>query len=121
MKIAISSDGKSLNDSIDERFGRCRYFVIVDPENLEFDAVGNPGHRAMNGAGPLAASIIMNMGVQAVVTGKLGPNAHETLKAAGIKVFTGASGRVRDGINQLDQSSLQEASGPTAPRHGGMK
>ena len=36
MKIAISSTGKDLDCQIDPRFGRCQYFIIVDPETMEF-------------------------------------------------------------------------------------
>ncbi len=121
MKIAVSSSGKNLDDSIDTRFGRCQYFIIVDSESLEFEAVDNPGYQAMGGAGTLAAQTILNKDVQAVVTGECGPNAYMSLKAAEIKIFTGASGRVKDGIEQYKSSSLKEASGPTAPPHAGME
>ena len=120
MKIAISSSGKDLESAIDERFGRCGYFIIVDPESLEFEAVENPGGQAMGGAGPLAAQTVINKGVQALVTGNVGPKAYDTIAAAGIKAFTGARGTIRDGINMFLESSLKEASGPTAPMHGGM-
>ncbi len=121
MKIAVSSSGKNLDDSIDTRFGRCQYFIIVDSESLEFEAVENPGYQAMGGAGNLAAQIVLDKGVEAVVTGECGPNAYMSLKAAEIKIFTGASGRVRDGIEQYQSSALEEPSGPTSPSHAGMK
>ena len=34
MKIAITSTGNSLESNIDQRFGRCAYFVIYNTENL---------------------------------------------------------------------------------------
>jgi len=39
MKIAISSSGKDLHAQIDPRFGRCQYFVFIDPKTMEFEAV----------------------------------------------------------------------------------
>jgi len=33
MKIAITSTGNSLESNIDQRFGRCAYFVIYNTEN----------------------------------------------------------------------------------------
>ncbi|TET61977.1 hypothetical protein E3J48_05015 [Candidatus Aerophobetes bacterium] len=42
MKIAVSSTGQDLNALVDARFGRCQYFVIVDPETMEFEAAPNP-------------------------------------------------------------------------------
>jgi len=32
MKIAISAAGPNLESSIDERFGRCHYFIIVETD-----------------------------------------------------------------------------------------
>lgn len=43
MKIAISSTGAMLDDLVDPRFGRCSYYIVVNPETLEFDAVKNTG------------------------------------------------------------------------------
>lgn len=42
MKVAVSSTGAELNDLVDPRFGRCRYY-IVDTETLGFIAVSNTG------------------------------------------------------------------------------
>jgi len=43
MKIAISSTGPELNDLVDPRFGRCRYYIVADTENLDYEAVVNTG------------------------------------------------------------------------------
>ncbi len=34
MKIAITSEGNSLNSLIDPRFGRCAFFAIYDTDTL---------------------------------------------------------------------------------------
>jgi len=41
MKIAVSATGLTLDAEVDPRFGRCQYFVIVDPETMEFEALEN--------------------------------------------------------------------------------
>ncbi len=46
MKIAISSTGPELVDLVDPRFGRCSYYVFVDTETGEYQAVENTGARA---------------------------------------------------------------------------
>jgi len=40
MRIAISATGPTLDAEVDPRFGRCQYFIIVDPETMEFEALG---------------------------------------------------------------------------------
>jgi len=98
MKIAISTAGASLDADTEPRFGRCPYFIIVDPETLEFEAVNNSAAMAAGGAGISAAQSIADKGVQAVLTGHCGPNAHQVLSAAGIQIITGVSGKVREAI-----------------------
>lgn len=41
MKIAFSSTGPDLEDLLDPRFGRCRYYLIVDTEKNDALPVEN--------------------------------------------------------------------------------
>ena len=120
MRVAISAKVPNLESEVDPRFGRCRCFLIVDTDTLKFEALANAGVAASGGAGIAAAQAVINQGVQAVITGNLGPNAHQVLSQAGIKVFAGASGTVRDVIETYKVTGLKEASGPTVKAHTGM-
>ena len=120
MRIAVSASGPSLDAEVDPRFGRCRYFSIVDPDNMEFEAVENSGAQAGGGAGIATAQMIAGKGVEAVLTGNCGPNAFQVLSAAGIKVVTGVSGKVKDSVQDYKAGSLQPASQPNVPGHFGM-
>ena len=42
MKICVTSTGPSLDAPVDPRFGRCQYFMIVDSETMEYEAMQNP-------------------------------------------------------------------------------
>ena len=120
MRIAISASGPNLDAEVDPRFGRCRYFIIVDPENMEFEMMENSGALAGGGAGIATAQMISVKGVEAVLTGNCGPNAFQVLSAAGIKVVTGVSGKVRDTTQSYKAGSLQQSSQPNVPGHFGM-
>ncbi len=120
MKIAISSTGKDLNAQIDPRFGRCQYFVFVDPETMEFEAFENEGLMAMGGAGIQAAQFISQKGANALITGNIGPNAASALSSSGIKVYMVSGGTVKEVIEKYRSGSLRESSGPTVPPHFGM-
>ncbi|MFC1968676.1 NifB/NifX family molybdenum-iron cluster-binding protein [Chloroflexota bacterium] len=119
MKIAISATGPSLDAEVDPRFGRCQYFIIVDPQTLDFEAVENASAMASGGAGIATAQMVANKGVQAILTGNAGPNAYQTLAAAGIQVFTGATGKIRDVIEGYKAGRFQAASQPTVDAHFG--
>lgn len=118
MKICVTAQGANLDAPVDPRFGRCQYFVIVDPETLQYEAIKNPNIDAMGGAGIQSGQIMANKQVKAVVTGNVGPNAFQTLNAAGISVITGASGNVRQVIEQYKNGELKPTQGPTT---GAMK
>ena len=120
MKIAISSTGKDLDAQIDPRFGRCQYFIFVDPETLSFETVGNEGLMASGGAGIQAAQLVVQKGANALITGNLGPNAASALSAGGIKVYLVTGGTVREVLSWYQSGALREVSGPTVPSHSGM-
>jgi predicted Fe-Mo cluster-binding NifX family protein len=120
MKIAVSATGKDLNCQIDPRFGRCQYFIFVDPETMEFEASENEGLTASGGAGVQAAQLIVQKGASALITGNLGPNATSALSASGIKVHLVSGGTVREVTEAFKEGKLNETSGSTVPPHFGM-
>jgi predicted Fe-Mo cluster-binding NifX family protein len=101
MKVAVSATEDNLDAQIDPRFGRCPYFIIVDTESLKFEAIPNTSANASTGAGIQAAQAVTEKGVEAVITGSVGPSASQTLSASGIKIITGAEGIVRDSVMNL--------------------
>jgi predicted Fe-Mo cluster-binding NifX family protein len=120
MRICVSASANSLDASVDPRFGRCPYFIIVDSETLQFEAVPNPASGAVGGAGIQAAQIIASKGAKVVITGNVGPNAFQALSAAGIKIITGAYGTVREVVEKYRRGELKETSSPTVGGHFGM-
>jgi len=120
MKIAISSTGKDLHAQIDPRFGRCQYFIFVDPETMDFEVSENEGLMASGGAGVQAAQLIVQKGAKALITGNLGPNAAQALSASGIKVYLVPKGTVKEVAEAYKSGILKEASGATVPSHFGM-
>ncbi|MFC2038149.1 NifB/NifX family molybdenum-iron cluster-binding protein [Chloroflexota bacterium] len=120
MKIAISMKSPDLEGEIEPRFGRCRYFITVNPETLEFKVISNSSADASGGAGVSSAQMISERGVEAVLTGSCGPNAHEVLSAAGIKIITGVSGKVRDAIEAYKSGKYQSSTEPNADAKAGV-
>lgn len=120
MKVAVSATGKDLNCQIDPRFGRCQYFIFIDPETMEFEAFENEGLMASGGAGVQAAQMVAQKGANTLITGNLGPNAASALSASGIKVYLVPGGTVREVTEAFKVGKLQETSGPTVPSHFGM-
>ena len=120
MRIAVSASGSSLDAEVDPRFGRCQYFIIIDPDTLAFEAVNNSGAIAGGGAGISTAQMIAGKGVDAILTGNCGPNAFQVLSAAGIKIMTSVYGKVQDAVRDYKAGKYQANSQPNVPGHFGM-
>ena len=120
MRVAVCSSGNTLESITDPRFGRCAYFAVVDTETFDFNAVQNPGALSAQGAGIQAAQVISSLEVSAVIAGNFGPNAFQALSAAGVHIYTGASGTVRQSVEQFNAEQLQEVASPTVADHFGM-
>jgi predicted Fe-Mo cluster-binding NifX family protein len=118
MKIAVTSTGNELISDLDPRFGRAKYFIIVDPETLEYDVAENRQNLNLpQGAGIQSAKTIVDQKADVLISGNCGPKAFQVLNAAGIKVVTGAKGRVIDAITQYKNGQLQAAGGANVEGH----
>ena len=121
MKIAITAAQPTLDGPVDPRFGRCAYYVIVDLDTLDFEALPNPNALAMGGAGIRSAQLVASRGVEIVVSGNYGPNAVQTLNAVGVRAMGGAlAGSVRQALERFRQGALQPVTEPTVGLYSGM-
>jgi predicted Fe-Mo cluster-binding NifX family protein len=112
MKIVISSTGGNLDAEVDPRFGRCPWFIIIDPDTMEFEAVANESAMASGGAGIAAAQMVVGKGVKAALTGSCGPNATQVLSGAGVDIITGVSGKVKDAVQSYKSGKLKPGAPP---------
>ena len=118
MKIVITSQGNNLQSEVDPRFGRCKFFIVYDTENKKFEALDNKQNLNIpQGAGIQAGRLVVDTGAEGVVTGNVGPKAFATLDAAGIKIYTGASGTVQDVVDKFQQGIFQPSTGANVEGH----
>ena len=109
MKIAITAQEKELSGEIDLRFGRAKFLLIVDTEAGDFQVHDNELNlNAAQGAGIQTGQNIANLGVEAVITGNVGPNAFKTLNAANIKIFLAEKQTVQEAIDLFKAGKLKE-------------
>jgi predicted Fe-Mo cluster-binding NifX family protein len=119
-RIAVTSTGPTLEDTVESRFGRCAYFLIIDPDSLDFEPMENPNIMLGGGAGIQSAQLMANKRVSVVLTGNCGPNAYQTFGAAGIQVITGITGQVRKAVERFKAGELSSTSSPSVQSHFGM-
>jgi predicted Fe-Mo cluster-binding NifX family protein len=100
-KICLTATDKGLDAEIDPRFGRAAYFLILDPSVQQIEVARNPYLEESQGAGIRAAQMLVDKGVRIVLTGQVGPKADQVLSAAGVQVISGASGTIREAIQNF--------------------
>ena len=108
MKIAISSTGRELSDSVAELFGRCPYFVIAEIENgkiVKADAIKNDNENQASGAGMSAAKLLAENDVNVIIARTIGPRAMDVLRQFNIEVYTG-EGIVKEVIQKFIDKKL---------------
>lgn len=120
MKIAVSAMAPDLDAEVEPRFGRSRYFMLVDPDTLQFESLENTSGMASGGAGIGTAQMIANRGASVVLTGNCGPNAYRTLSAAGIQVISGVGGIVRAAVEDYKSGKFKTSVQASVDSHFGM-
>lgn len=121
MKICITSQGDSLDSTVDPRFGRCQYFIIADTESDDFESFKNPNIDSMGGAGIQSGQLAAEKQVKVLLTGNVGPNAFQTLQAAGLDVIIGVSGTIKEVIERYKRGEFKLTQGPSVDSHFGTK
>ena len=87
MKVAITSTGNSLESKLDQRFGRCAFFVIYDTEKEEMEFITNPNKDAQNGAGPASIQMVASHNVQKIISGEFGIKVKSLLDSLKIQMI----------------------------------
>ena len=117
-RIAVTSEGPSLDDKVDPRFGRAAGFVVVDLDTMNTEYLDNGKSQVMaQGAGIQAAELVARAGVSCLLTGFVGPKAFQALSAAGIKIGQNLEGlTVRQAVERFKSGQVDMAH--TANRAG---
>lgn len=101
MKIAITSEGNSLNSLIDPRFGRCAFFAIYDTDTQNTEFIPNPAKESAEGAGPAAAQFIASKGVKKIVAGEFGSKIKSLLDNLQIEMLNDNGKTISEIIKQF--------------------
>ncbi|OQY06654.1 MAG: dinitrogenase iron-molybdenum cofactor biosynthesis protein [Planctomycetales bacterium 4572_13] len=109
MKIVVTAQGNELSSEVDLRFGRAGNLLVIDTETGDFQTHSNTTNlNAAQGAGIQTGQNVAELGVEAVITGNVGPNAFKVLNAAGVKIFLSKKQTVAEAIDAFKAGQLKE-------------
>jgi predicted Fe-Mo cluster-binding NifX family protein len=114
MKLVLTTSAPELDAELDPRFGRGAYLLIINTDTHQWEALTNPGVNAPGGAGIKAAQYIVNLKVDAAISGDFGPHAFDALQAGGVAMYLyGDCPSVRDAIERFKAGQLEQVGAPT--------
>jgi len=87
MKVAITSTGKNIESKLDQRFGRCSFFVIYDTETKGMEFIPNPNKEAQEGAGPASVQLVASRDVKKIISGEFGIKIKSLLDSLKIQMI----------------------------------
>ncbi|MBU0953246.1 MAG: NifB/NifX family molybdenum-iron cluster-binding protein [Nanoarchaeota archaeon] len=119
MKIVVSASGPDIESTVDEKFGRCPYFIvaeIVDKTIVSHKSIENTSTKQMTGAGTTAAQLVADMNVDAIITGNMGPRAFTIFQQLGIAVYEGR-GIIKKAVQDFIAGNLRKMESAKCPRH----
>lgn len=118
MIIALSSTGTKLEDPMDTRFGRAKYFLFYDTETKEVKAVENKQNlQAAQGAGIQSAMRVAENGAQLLLTGHCGPKAFRVLEEGEIAVYLTSAATGKEALALLEEGKLTKAENADVEGH----
>jgi predicted Fe-Mo cluster-binding NifX family protein len=114
MRIAASTDKGGLDDIVTPQFGRTPSFTIVefDGSIRSVEVVINAASKQSGGAGIAASQLMVDRGVEVVLTGNVGPKAMNVLKAANIRIYRADGLKVEEAVKKLAKGELEEIQAP---------
>ncbi len=113
MKVCIPTMGDGgMEASVSQHFGRAPTFTIVNLDTREVQILANKGEHM--GGNVLPTDTLKDQGVQVIIVGNLGPKAIQAFAEQCIEVFVGATGTVKDAIDDWREGLLTKASSDNA-------
>jgi len=116
MKIAITTSQANMASGLDNRFGRAIHIMIYDSETKQAQPLER-NEPPTHSAGIKTAQDIVNAGVEAVITGHVGPNAFQVLSAANIQVFTSTAASAQEAVELYQKGELTSLAQPDKTGH----
>ena len=111
VRIAIPTKGRGgLEDAVSEVFGRSKTFTLIGIEAgvvKNVKVVENPAVSYKHGAGPIVVKMLVDSGVNVVLSGELGPGASALLEQYNIKMIkVKPSVSVSDTVREVSWSTI---------------
>lgn len=102
MRYLIASSGADLNAKVSNRFGHAEYFIVLDSETGQFEAVPGVGHdEAAHGI-----DRFKKQNIEKVIVGNIGPGAFQDLKDHGWTAYLCRNMTINQAVEQVEKGAI---------------
>jgi len=118
MKIVVTASGPDADSVVDEKFGRCPYFILVEIEDKKitnWKSIENTSIKQKTGAGTTAAQLVADIGVNKIITGNIGPRAFDVFRQLGVDIYEG-NGTVMEVVQEFIDGKLHMLEDAKCPK-----
>ena len=112
MKIGFPANSNTLNALVEDRMSSATWLLIVETDDMSFEALPAPEMASGSGAGIQGLTLLLESGAQMVMLGYIAPHIAQPLEKSGIRVITDVSGRVEDLLQQYAERGTSKVSTP---------
>ncbi|XCH79139.1 MAG: NifB/NifX family molybdenum-iron cluster-binding protein [Candidatus Dehalobacter alkaniphilus] len=105
MKIAVATNGNSLEDRVPEMFEESAYLLVVETDDLSYEVYENPEHKG--GSGLAMTNKIIEQDCEALISGSIEEPAFEALVKNQITRYLGANYSAKDAIKLMGLYQLE--------------
>jgi len=121
MKIAIPCTEPDLQGTVAHMVGAAAWLLIVETDDMSFEAVPTPLQRSGPGAGIATVSLAVDMGAGVLLVHHIAPHIAGVLQQQSIDVVTGNADTAHKAVaDYLEKRSHAAASGPQRPEGDGV-
>lgn len=104
----IAASGKTLDSKISGRFGHSGYFIIADPQTLNYKAYAGVGTDEEQNI-----STFIGPDIKKVIVGNIGPAMFNEITSFGCQVFLCRNMQVKEAIEKVKNGDVEELKVPT--------
>ena len=122
MKIGIPVTRQDGKGNIDQHFGRCPYYAVIEIDSDEIvgiNVIENTSAHQSGGAGITGSQLIANQGIDVIIAANMGPRAVEVFDQLDIELYR-AEDDIESAVRDFIEGNLQRITSATGPSHQGM-
>ena len=107
-KYLVASSGDTLDSKVSGRFGHSGYFLIIDPQNMEFEAFTGVSKDEDQNIGKF-----ITPAVKKVIVGNIGPSSYSEVLSYGCKVYLCRNKIVNEAVRKVKNDEVPVLKEPT--------